>query len=50
MSIMRNHTVTLSAVLLFSPYPQAYFPQLCITAIVVPGTEMGIGEEMGEDF
>lgn len=50
MSIMRNHTVTLSAVLLFSPYPQAYFPQLCITAIVVPGTEMGILGEMGERF
>ena len=35
MSITRNGEVTLSAVLLFSPYPQAYFPQLCITAVVV---------------
>lgn len=50
MSIMRNHTVTLSAALLFSPYPQAYFPQLCITAIVVPGIKMGTVGEMGERF
>lgn len=40
-SIKRNSEITLSATLLFSPYPQAYFPQLCITAIVVPGTELG---------
>lgn len=50
MSITRNNQVTLSAALLFSPYPQAYFPQLCITAVVVPGTEVGqLGEE-GERF
>lgn len=41
MSIKREGEITLSAALLFSPYPQAYFPQLCITAIVVPGKEMG---------
>ena len=40
-SIKRNNEITLSATLLFSPYPQAYFPQLCITAIVVPGTKLG---------
>lgn len=50
MSIKRNHEPTLSAVLLFSPYPQAYFPQLCITAIVVPGTELGELGESGERF
>ena len=36
--------------LLFSPYPQAYFPQLCITAIVVPGNELGNLGESGERF
>ena len=46
MSITKNGEVTLSAVMLFCPYPQVYFPQLCITAISVPGTEMG---ELGAD-
>ena len=50
MSIQRNHQSTLSAVLLFSLYPQAYFPQLCITAIVVPGKEIGELGESGERF
>ena len=50
MSIKRNQAVTLNATLLFSPYPQAYFPQLCITAIVVPGKELGELGESGERF
>lgn len=50
MSIKRDDKVTLSAAMLFSPYPQAYFPQLCITAIVVPGKEMGDLGESGERF
>ena len=50
MSITRNKKVTLSAVMIFSPYPQAYFPQLCITAVSVPGTDMGDTGEMGERF
>ncbi len=50
MSIKRDQEVTLSAVLLFSPYPQAYFPQLCITAVVVPGKELGDLGETGERF
>lgn len=50
MSITRNHEVTLSTALLFSPYPQAYFPQLCITAISVPGNELGDTGGLGERF
>lgn len=50
MSIKRDDEITLTAVLLFSPYPQAYFPQLCITAIVIPGTEMGSEGSAGERF
>ena len=50
MSIKRGEKVTLSATLLFSPYPQAYFPQLCITAIAVPGTEIGCLGGSGERF
>ena len=50
MSIKRNDEITLSAAMLFSPYPQAYFPQLCITAVVVPGKEMGELGKAGERF
>lgn len=50
MSIRRDDRVTLSSVMLFCPYPQAYLPQLCITAIVVPGTEIGELGELGERF
>ena len=50
MSITRNGTVTLMAVLLFSPYPQAYVPQLCITAVTVPGREIGETGNQGERF
>lgn len=50
MSIKRSNEITISAVLNFSPYPQAYFPQLCITAIVVPGNEIGVIGNQGERF
>ncbi len=50
MSIKRDNVVTLSAVMNFSPYPQVYFPQLCIIATVIPGSEMGVIGEQGERF
>lgn len=50
MSVTHNHNVTLSSVLLFSPYPQAYFPQFCITAVVVPGKEVGEVDDDGVRF
>lgn len=50
MSIKRDSNITLSTVMNFSPYPQAYFPQLCIIATHIPGTEMGVVGEMGERF
>ena len=50
MSIKRDKRITLSAVMNFCPYPQAYFPQLCIIATVVPGTEVGIVGNQGERF
>ena len=37
---------TLAGLLVFSLYPQTYYPQFCITAVRVPGTVMG---ETGED-
>ena len=50
MSIKRNGQITLSTVMNFCPYPQAYFPQLCIVATVVPGKKMGEIGEQGERF
>ena len=50
MSIKRDNAITLSTVMNFSSYPQAYFPQLCIIATVVPGTEMGTIGTQGERF
>ena len=50
MSITRNEAVTLNACMLFSPYPQAYFPQLCVTAVVIPGKTMGEIDSRGARF
>lgn len=50
MGVMVDGTPTLAGVLTFSKYPQTYFPQLCITAVVVPGTEIGVLGEDGERF
>ena len=41
---------TLAGLLTFSKYPQTYFPQLCITAVSLPGTEMGEIGVGGERF
>lgn len=50
MSVTKENIPTLAAVMLFGFYPQAYFPQLCIMASSVPGTEVGqLGAE-GERF
>ena len=50
MGVVTEGIPTIAGLMTFSIYPQTYFPQLCITAVVIPGTEMGaIGEE-GERF
>lgn len=41
---------TLAGVMMFSKYPQAFFPQLCITAVSVPGTEISSTGSVGERF
>lgn len=41
---------TLAGLMLFSVYPQAFFPQLCITAVSIQGTEMGTVNDVGERF
>lgn len=50
MGILKRGTPTLAGILLFSKYPQAFFPQLCITAVVVPGTQIGQTGMDGERF
>lgn len=41
LNVTRAGTPTLAAVMNFCVYPQGYLPQLAITAVVVPGTEIG---------
>lgn len=50
MGILDNDTPTLAGLMVFSKYPQTYFPQLCITAIALPGTEHGTVGDDGERF
>lgn len=50
MGITVDQKPTLAGLMVFSPYPQTYFPQLCITAVVVPGTEIGSIGVDGERF
>ena len=50
MSITADGKVTLSSLMLFSRYPQAFFPQLCIMAVSVAGDEIGEIGESGERF
>lgn len=47
---VRKDKPTLAGIMLFSVYPQAYYPQLCITAVSVPGTEMSMTGSVGERF
>ena len=41
---------TLAGIMTFSRYPQTYFPQLCITAVAVPGTQLGDTDADGSRF
>lgn len=50
MSITVNGKYSLTATLLFGLYPQAYFPQLCIIATVLPGDEVGEVGALQERF
>lgn len=46
MGVTVDSVPTIAGVMVFSIYPQGYFPQLCITAIRVPGKQIG---ETGSD-
>ncbi len=45
-----DNNPTLAGVMLFSPYPQGFFPQLCVTAVSIQGTEIGAESAVGERF
>ena len=48
--LVDNGVPTLAGMMLLGEYPQAWFPQFCVTAVVVPGTELGETGAMGERF
>ena len=48
--ITRNGKITMTALLLFGLYPQAFYPQLSIIATSVPGNEMGALDVAGNRF
>lgn len=50
MGITNDGIPTLAGLMTFSKYPQGYFPQLCITAVSLPGTEQGTVGTDGERF
>lgn len=50
LNITRDGIPTLAAVMNFAILPQSYFPQFSVTAVVVPGTEIGETGSMGERF
>lgn len=50
MGVTVNGQPTLAGELCFSKYPQGAFPQLCVTAVALPGTQMGEPGLQGERF
>lgn len=50
MGITRDGVPTMAAIQLFGLFPQAYFPQMCVMAVSVPGTEVGVLGPEGERF
>lgn len=45
-----NGFPTVTGLLMFGVYPQGFFPNLCITAVSVAGTEIGKNGEVGARF
>lgn len=48
--ITREGKITMTALLMFGVYPQAYYPQLSIIASCVPAETMGVLDENGNRF
>lgn len=50
MGLVKNGKPTLASVMVFSKYPQAYFPQYSVLALSIPGTEKGDTSDDNERF
>lgn len=50
MDVVRKGKPTLAAVMNMGIYPQGFMPQLCITAVVVPGDDIGDTDEQDIRF
>lgn len=50
MRMTRGGHPTLASLMLFGHFPQVTLPQLCVTAVVVPGSEIGAVGTSGERF
>ena len=50
MDVLRSGKPTLAAVMNMGIYPQGFLPQLCITAVVVPGDDIGETDEQDIRF
>ena len=48
--VLQDGKPTLAALMNFGIYPQGFFAQFCITAVVVPGTEIGGTDENNARF
>lgn len=50
MGVIKNGHPSLAGLMTFSTCPQVYLPQLCITAVVIPGLEKGAVDTAGVRF
>lgn len=50
LNLSRSGIPTLASIMNFGIYPQGLFPQLCITAVSVPGYEIGETGQLNERF
>lgn len=50
MGIVRDGHPSMAGLMIFSSYPQAIFPQLCVTAVVVPTERIGVAAKNGVRF
>ncbi len=48
--VTQGGEISMSALLLFGLFPQAFYPRLCISATRIPGTEMGEVDLFGNRF
>lgn len=48
--VCKDEHPTLASMMTFAVYPQASLPQLCITAVLIPGTRMGDTTSSGKRF